>query len=184
MVRAIRISLLATVLPLAAWSTAEATEAPVCHPVQHHRVARVHKPVVHHVAGLGVVVDQTRLVSFTKPVKTLFVGNPTIVDISMIDSQHAFLLGKTFGVTNMVALAPDGKEISNQQVTVYNNAAAVTVNRGADQFNYMCTRAHCETAPRPGDPQQFVGATEGAMTSHETQSTAAGAGAGGQQSSN
>ena len=102
----------------------------------------------------------------------------------MIDSQHAFLLGKTFGVTNMIALAADGNQISNQQVTVLNNGAAVTINRGADQFNYMCTHAHCETAPRPGDPSQFVGNTEGTATSHASTATAAGANAQGPQASN
>lgn len=182
MVRAIRISLLATVLPLSAWSAARAET--VCRPVHHHHVAQVHKAVSHVNAGLGVVVDQTRLVSFSKPVKTVFVGNTTIADISMIDPQHAFLLGKTFGVTNMIALAPDGHEISNQQVTVYNNFAAVTVNRGAEQFNYMCTLAHCETSPRPGDPNTYVSNTESAALAHESQGSTAGAGTPGQQASN
>jgi hypothetical protein len=182
MFRAIRISLLAAALPLAAWSSAQASA--VCHPVHHHRVTQLRKPVSHRVAGLGVVVDETRMISFAKPVKTVFVGNSTIADVSMIDSQHAFLLGKTFGVTNMIALTPDGKEISNQQITVYNNGAAVTVNRGADQFNYMCTLAHCETAPRPGDPNGYVSNTEGAMTAHETQGSTAGTTPQGQQASN
>src|SRR5215469_8299135 len=159
-------TLLAAALPLAA----SATTAPVC-PVKPHHVAHVHK--VHKVAqhrapgGIGVVVDQARLVSFTEPVKTLYVGNPWIADIQMVDPQHAFLLGKTFGVTNLIAMSANGKELSNQQVTVSNNSVAVTVNRGADQFNYMCTHAHCEASPRPGDPQPYV-AAEQAATAHET----------------
>jgi hypothetical protein len=99
----------------------------------------------------------------------------------MVDSQHAFLLGKTFGVTNLIALSADGKQISNQQVTVMNNGAAVTVNRGADQFNYMCTQAHCESSPRPGDPQPFVTATESAATAHESTASAGGTPAAGSQ---
>jgi hypothetical protein len=179
---AIRTFILASVLPL----TAVAAVAPVCHPVHHHHHHVVHtaKAVTHRASGVGVVIDQARLVSFPEPVKTVYVGNPTIVDISMLDAQHAFLLGKTFGVTNMIALGPDGKQISNQQVTVFNNGAAVTVNRGADQFDYMCTRAHCETAPRPGDPQAFVGNTEGAATAHESQGSTAGTGPQGQQAAN
>src|SRR5215469_1865601 len=90
--------LLAAALPLAA---ASAAPAPVCHP-SHVRTHRVHRIAVHQDGGIGVVIDQARLVSFSKPVKTVFVGNPTIVDVSMIDTQHAFLLGKTFGVTNMI----------------------------------------------------------------------------------
>lgn len=155
--------LLAAALPLA---TASATHAAVCHP-SHVRSHRVHRIAVHQEGGLGVVIDQARLISFPKPVKTVFVGNPTIVDVSMVDPQHAFLLGKTFGVTNMIALGSDGTQISDQQVVVLNNGTAVTINRGTDQFDYMCTPAHCETAPRPGDPQTYVTNTEAMAATHE-----------------
>jgi Flp pilus assembly secretin CpaC len=149
-------------------------------------VVHVKTAATHHVtpSGLGDVIDQARLVEFPKPVKTVFVGNPTVVDVSMIDSQHAFLLGKTFGVTNMIALAADGNQISNQQVTAVNNGAAVTINRGADQFNYMCTHAHCETAPRPGDPNAYVANTEGVATGHASTANAAGANVQAQQAAN
>jgi hypothetical protein len=160
--------LLAAALPLATGAAA----TPVC-PVKPHHTAHAHKTVTHkavaqHAAGgVGVTIDQARLISFPEPVKTVYMGNPWIADISMVDPQHAFVLGKTFGVTNMIALSADGKQVSNQQVTVQNNGAAVTVNLGAAQFNYMCTHAHCETSPRPGDPQVFVTNSEGPATQHE-----------------
>ncbi|HEX4157723.1 MAG TPA: pilus assembly protein N-terminal domain-containing protein [Rhizomicrobium sp.] len=168
MVRAFHISFLALALPLATPGFAQ-----VCHPVHHHRVSHVHK-AVHEASGLSVVIDQARLVSLPKGVKTVYVGNPVIADIQMVDPQHVFLLGKTFGLTNMIALDPDGKQISNQQVVVTNNFAAVTINRGPDQFDYMCTRGHCETAPRPGDPSPFVTTTEGAVGQHEGAASGAG----------
>ena len=178
---AVRTMLFAAALPLATGAVA----APVC-PVKPHRAVHVHKAVLHKSAGgVGVVVDQARLVAFPAPVKTVYVGNPWIADISMVDPQHAFLLGKTFGVTNLVALSADGKQVSNQQVTVSNNGAAVTVNRGADQFNYMCTLAHCETSPRPGDPVPYVTQTEAPATTHESAATSgAGTSTGGQTASN
>ena len=162
MKRAVRTILLVAALPLATAAAA----GPVC-PVRVHHAATAHKATVHHTAGIGLAVDQARLVAFPQPVKTVYVGNPTIADISMVDSEHAFVQGKTFGMTNLIALSADGKQVSNQQVTVLNNGAAVTVNRGADQFNYMCTVSHCETAPRPGDPQAYVQNTEGPVTTHE-----------------
>jgi hypothetical protein len=171
MVHAIRASILAAALPLAMPAAAAET---VCHPVHHHHTLHARTAATHRVTGIGVTIDQARLISFPTPVKTVYIGNPTIVDISMLDSQHAFLQGKTFGVTNMIALGPDGKQISNQLVTVLNNGAAVTINRGADQFDYMCTRAHCETAPRPGDVSGFVANTEGVVTSHEASALGAG----------
>lgn len=176
-----RTTIAVAILPLLAGSAAAA----VCHPVvHHHRAVHATKAVVHHYASLGVTVDQARMVSFPQPVKTVYVGNPTIVDVSMIDAQHAFVLGKTFGITNLIALTPDGKQLSNQQVTVLNNGAAVTVNRGADQFNYMCTAAHCETSPRPGDPQPFVQNTEGSATTHEGSANTAAASVAAQSASN
>lgn len=165
MVRVYTASLLALAL-------ATPAAAQVCHPT-HHKLAHARK-VAHHESGVSVIIDQARLISFPKPVKTVFVGNPTIVDITMLDPQHAFLLGKTFGLTNMIALGTDGKQVSDQQIVVYNNMVAVTINRGPDQFDYMCTRAHCETAPRPGDPPSFVSTTESTALSHE--GAAAGAG--------
>jgi hypothetical protein len=167
MTYAIRTAVAFAVLSLLTGSAA-AADAPVCHPVHHHRAVHAAKTVVHEQASLGVTVDQARMVSFPEPVKTVYVGNPTVVDVSMVDPQHAFLLGKTFGITNMIALGPDGKQVSSQQVMVHNNGAAVTVNRGADQFNYMCTAAHCESSPRPGDPIPFVANTESSTTTHES----------------
>ena len=185
MVRAFRIAILAASLPLLVTAAAATTPNAVCHPVHRHHVVHVKAAIVHHAdAGLGVTIDQARLIEFPKPVKTVFVGNPTVVDVSMIDSQHAFLLGKTFGVTNMIALAADGNQISNQQVTVLNNGAAVTINRGADQYNYMCTHVHCETAPRPGDPTGYVSNTESTATSHSGAATGAGSNVQAQAASN
>ena len=164
----------ASVLTLALPLIAAPAFAQVCHPapVHHHHAVHARK-VEHQAMGVGVVIDQARLVSFDAPVKTVFVGNPTIADISMVDPQHALVLGKTFGLTNLVALGKDGKQISNQQVVVSNNGAAVTVNRGGEQFDYMCTHAHCETDPRPGDPNAFVTGTQGAVTQHESMASAA-----------
>ena len=173
---AVRTILVVAALPLVTGAAA----APVC-PVRPHHTAHVqkaHKVVEHHgPAGICVVVDQARLVSFSEPVKTLYVGNPWIADIQMVDAQHAFVLGKTFGVTNLIAMSANGKEVSNQQVTVLNNSVAVTVNRGADQFNYMCTHAHCETAPRTGDPQTYAQNAESISSTHENYAGTTSAGA-------
>jgi hypothetical protein len=185
MTPAVRTMLLASTLSLATGASA----APVCPVKPHHAVhhaVHVQKTVVHRAeGGVGLTVDQARLISFPEPVKTLYVGNPWIADVSMVDPQHAFVLGKTFGITNMIALSADGRQVSNQQVMVTNNGAAVTVNRGADQYNYMCTAAHCETAPRPGDPQTYAQNTESIASSHEgSAQSSAGTSTGGQTASN
>jgi hypothetical protein len=118
-------------------------------------------------AGIGVAVDEAKLVSFERPVKTVFVGNPSIADVSMVDPRHAFVLGKTMGLTNLIVLDANGAQVENKQVMVTNTFAAATLNRGPDQFNYTCSTSHCEVMPRPGDPKKFFDDTELAAQEHE-----------------
>jgi hypothetical protein len=127
--------------------------------------------------GVSVPMDEVRMVAFSQPVTTVYVGNPVIADVTMIDSEHAFLLGKTFGETNMIALGPNGKPISNQHVVVFGRRmGAVTLNRGSQTYNYTCTSLHCETQPVPGDPTDYFGNTHSAIQTHEDLGAKAAAG--------
>ena len=130
----------------------------------------VHHPVKHTSPNDGITVpmDEARIVTFTQNVSTLFVGNPVIADVSIIDSHHAYLLGKTFGATNIIGLDSDHHQVMNAQVNVTNRMmGAVTLNRGVETYNYSCTHLHCETSPRPGDPQAYVTNTESVAQTHE-----------------
>lgn len=117
---------------------------------------------------VGVPMDEVRMIAFKQPVATVFMGNTTIADVNMIDSRHAFILGKTFGETNMIALNAEGRQVSNDHVTVFGRRMGmVTLNKGANQYNFTCTKAHCETQPVPGDEKQYFDATHGAVATHE-----------------
>lgn len=103
-------------------------------------------------AGVSVPMDEVRTVTFTKPVTTVFVGNAAIADVNVIDSRHAFVLGKSFGTTNVIALDSQGRQISNTFVTVTGSrGATVTLTKGTAQLTLACSRARCEAAPLPGD---------------------------------
>lgn len=102
-------------------------------------------------AGLAVPEDEARIVSFDKPVTTVFVADPSVADINVIDSTHAFLLGKAFGETNLIALDAQGNPISSRHITVYGGSSLVTLNRGNAQFTYACASVRCEFASAPGD---------------------------------
>ena len=52
------------------------------------------------------------------PVSTVYVGNPTIADVTMIDARHAFVQGKGYGRTNIVALNRDNVQVFNTRITV------------------------------------------------------------------
>ena len=106
-------------------------------------------------------------VTFPKPVATIYVGNPSIADINMIDSRHAFILGKGYGNTNMLALDQDGKQVSNTHISVLaRQDASVTLQRGANRSTYACSAAHCEVAPQPGDGKETFDSANSQISAH------------------
>jgi hypothetical protein len=119
-----------------------------------------------------VPMDNVTLVSFKDPVATVYIGNPSIAELTLVDSRHVFVMGKRFGATNLIALGPDKTLIENDPVTVSSRRAeAVTVFRGGDTYNYVCTGFHCETRPVPGDPKVYFDNTEGPAGEHEDAGT-------------
>jgi Pilus formation protein N terminal region len=138
-----------------------------------HQPAKHHKAVVRHAAapkGFSISMDEVRVVTFQRPISTVFVGNPTIADATVIDPYHAFILGKQFGTTNLIALGPQSQTVSNEQITVVNRGGGlVTLNKGSQQFSYACTRAHCDASPLPGDQTQYFNDVNGSVNSHQDQ---------------
>jgi hypothetical protein len=62
----------------------------------------------------------------------------------------------------------------NAQINVTNRVVgSVTLNRGAETYNYACTQTHCETSPRPGDPTAYVSNTETTAQQHDANARAA-----------
>jgi hypothetical protein len=101
---------------------------------------------------IQVPLDQVRTLTFDTPVKIVYIGNPTIADVTVVDATHVFILGKTYGATNIVALDARGRETLNDQIIVTERpGVAVTVQRGIARTTLMCTTEHCQAAPAPGD---------------------------------
>jgi hypothetical protein len=119
-------------------------------------------------ASVSVPLDEVRMVDFAQPISTLYIGNPAIADVTMIDKRHAFVLGKAFGATNIVALDASGLEISNQQVVVFGSASAVvTLQRGAARMTYSCAATRCEPSPQPGDGKDSFDSNVEQITRHQ-----------------
>lgn len=126
-------------------------------------------PLPAHAAALSLAMDQVRTLTFPAPVATVYVGNPSIADINMIDARHAFVIGKGFGSTNIVALDHDGKLVSNTQIAVLsgpNGASTLVLNRGAERVTYSCSASQCEATPEPGDSKDVFSEINGQLTSH------------------
>lgn len=119
-------------------------------------------------AGVAVPLDEVRIVSFKRAAATVYMGNSMIAEVTPIDSRHAYVLGKNFGTTNLIALDGNGKPITSEEVTVFGQrTGAVTLQRGSAQFNYNCTAAHCEAYSVTGDDQTFFTNTHTEIQTHE-----------------
>ena len=119
--------------------------------------------------GVAISMDEVRTITFGTPVKTVYVGNPSIADVNMIDSRHAFIIGKGFGSTNIVALDADGKQVFDSPVSVLSTSGdgtTLVLNRGTQRVTYSCTASHCEAAAVPGDSKDVFDQINGELAAH------------------
>lgn len=161
-------SLLAAAAFLAAGAPALATNKPHHKPAVH-KLKTARKTVrTATIPSISVPLDEVRVVAFSHPVATIYVGNPMIADVSMIDSRHAFVLGKGFGGTNVVALDTDGKQVVNEHVSVYGHTGStVILHRGVAQATYNCASVRCEVAPTPGDDKDTYSSRMDQLMGHQ-----------------
>jgi hypothetical protein len=126
-------------------------------------------PVQAATGDVSLALDEVHTLTFRAPIATVYVGNPSIADITMIDSRHAFVLGKGFGRTNIVALNHDGVQVFASHVSVIgnDNAGTVTLNRGAQRVTYNCTGSRCEPTPLPGDGKDTFDAQNSQASGHQ-----------------
>src|SRR3954466_4679673 len=103
--------------------------------------------------GVALALDEVHTLTFRTPVATVYVGNPTIADVTMIDARHAFVQGKGYGRTNIMALNRENVMVFNTHVSVTGNegGGTVTLNRGAQRVTLNCAGGRCEPTPMPGD---------------------------------
>ena len=93
----------------------------------------------------------------------------------MIDARHAFVQGKGYGRTNIMALNHDNVMVFNTHITVTGSegGGTVTLNRGAQRVTLNCTGGRCEQTPMPGDGKDTYDSANAQISGH--QSTARGA---------
>ena len=125
--------------------------------------------------AVALALDEVHTVTFRTPVATVYVGNPSIADVTMIDARHAFVQGKGYGRTNIMALNRDNVMVFNTHVSVTSNngGGTVTLNRGVQRVTLNCAGGRCEATPTPGDAKELFDSAVGQITGH--QSTARGA---------
>ncbi|MBO6813985.1 MAG: pilus assembly protein N-terminal domain-containing protein [Rhizobiaceae bacterium] len=104
-----------------------------------------------------VTVDQAKIFRVSRPAGTIIIGNPAIVDATVEDDQTLVLTGRSFGVTNLIVLDPNGDAIVDQQVTVRGHEFnTVRIYRGGLSRETMAcaTGSPCEPTLTIGDDNE------------------------------
>jgi len=130
---------------------------------------------------IAVQLDQAKIYRLASPAGTIIIGNPSIADATLQDSQTLIITGHTYGQTNLIVLDTNGETIADTQVQV--GAAdenMVTVYRQGARFSLSCL-PNCQPAVVPGDDPGFM---SGAMAQAAAHSSSASAPAALTQSSN
>jgi hypothetical protein len=119
--------------------------------------------------GVGLALDEVRTLTFKNPISTVYVGNPAVADVTMIDARHAFVQGKSYGRTNIVALNKDNEQVFNTHVAVTGGGGGgtVTLNRGAQRVTLTCAGGRCEPTPTPGDDQKTYDIENNQLNTHQ-----------------
>jgi Flp pilus assembly secretin CpaC len=107
---------------------------------------------------LIVKYDQSQLLRLPRPAAEIIIGNPAIADISVQSGNLLVITGKTFGITNIIALDADRNVIQDQRVLVKRDEAkVVNLMRGTQRQSYNCT-PQCNPSITIGDEQKYFDA--------------------------
>jgi hypothetical protein len=106
-------------------------------------------------SDLVVRYDQSQLLRLPRPASEIIIGNPSIADVSLQGGNLLVVTGKTFGITNIIALDADRNVIQDQRVMVErDDQKVVNLHKGSTRSTYACT-PKCEPTLTIGDDKAY-----------------------------
>ena len=98
--------------------------------------------------ALNVEIDRSARVQLRGAAASIIVGNPQIADVSLVDANTMFIVGKGDGVTEVVAVDGVGRTLFQREIVVTGGSTgSVRVWRGA-QATEMACGASCTPSVR------------------------------------
>ena len=107
----------------------------------------------------NVVLDQAKVLKIPDRTTTVVVGNPIIADISVQAGGTIVVTGKSYGITNLIAMDTRGTTLMEQIIEVRGPYEHVVVMyRGVERETYSCM-PKCERRITLGDSPVFFDST-------------------------
>ena len=124
--------------------------------------------------SVSLPIDHSMRVNMPGSAASVVVGNPSIADVTVIDSRTLFITGRGFGATNVIALDRSGQTLFSGDVVVTAHASDVSVYRGPGRQDYACAPS-CNAYARAGGSPTGGTQASGPVSAAATASGIAGA---------
>jgi Pilus formation protein N terminal region len=104
---------------------------------------------------LIVKFDQSQLLQLPRPAAEIIIGNPAVADVSIQSGNLLVITGKSFGITNIIALDSERKVIQDQRILVRRDEVkVVNVYKAGLRSSYNCA-PQCNPQLMPGDDPKY-----------------------------
>lgn len=104
---------------------------------------------------LVVKYDQSQLLRLPRPAAEIIIGNPTVADVSIQAGNLLVITGKSFGLTNIIALDAERNVIQDQRVLVQRDELkVVNLHKGGKRETYNCS-PQCNPTITIGDEGKY-----------------------------
>ena len=108
-------------------------------------------------AGFSVEINGSRRVPLAGAAADVFVADPAVADVVMIDPHNVIVLGRGYGVTEILVTDHSGHTLMDSRVAVVGTEVGrVTVYRGEVAQDYHCS-SRCETINGAAPPPSAAG---------------------------
>jgi hypothetical protein len=104
-------------------------------------------------ATLNVHIDGSARFRIPAGARNVMVGNPSIADVNILDSNNIAVLGRTYGATGILITDAHGRTLLDGTIVVSPpETGQISFVGGTVQANYSCS-PRCERVAMPGEPQ-------------------------------
>jgi hypothetical protein len=106
--------------------------------------------------SVDVAIDQAQLVRLSADAAQIIIGNPLIADVAAQAPRLLVVTGKSYGITNLIALDRDDREIYSAKLSVREaGIRQVTLYKGTARQTYHCAPECQRTLSIGDDKSQF-----------------------------
>ena len=101
--------------------------------------------------GVSVALDHSERLNVHGAAANVVVGNPSVADVTVVDSHTLYVLGRSYGSTGVTVTDALGRTLYAGDVTVVRPTNSVSLYRGVARADFACAVTCAEAKPASGE---------------------------------